>query len=159
MTQPHPPQPGDPEPPQDLLNAVATPAELRELLTADGVNDKVVEQFVAEIGPERVLDRIFALMGTRLVPAKVGDDGGVVQWDVKTAEGKLSYHLVIADGKAEGHRGAADKPRVTLTMSVPNLLRLCAGELNGVTAVMTGKIKISGDMMFAAKMQGWFDYS
>ncbi|WP_067815931.1 SCP2 sterol-binding domain-containing protein [Actinomadura kijaniata] len=159
MSQAHPPEPGDPGSPQDMLNAVGTPGELRQLLNAEGVDDKVIEQFVAGIGVDPVLDRIFGLMGTRLVPGKAGGDGGVVQWEIKTPEDGRTYQLVIADGRAKGRRGAPDKPRVTLRMSLPNLLRLCAGELNGVTAVMTGKIKISGDMMFAAKMQSWFDYS
>ncbi|MGI5162938.1 SCP2 sterol-binding domain-containing protein [Spirillospora sp. CA-253888] len=158
MAQPQPPQP-DGGGPQDMLGAVSTPAELGRLLDAEGVDDAVIEQFAAEIGVTAVLDRIFGLMGTRFVPEKAGGDGGVVQWDIKTPEGRHSYHLVIADGRAEGAPGAADRPKVTLGMSLPNLLRLCAGKLNGVTAVMTGKIKISGDMMFAAKMQGWFDYS
>ncbi|WP_067471384.1 SCP2 sterol-binding domain-containing protein [Actinomadura hibisca] len=158
MAQPQPPQP-DGERPPDMLGAVGTPAELAALLDADGVDDKVIEQFAAEIGVTAVLDRIFGLMGTRFVPEKAGKDGGVVQWNVKAPDGRHAYHLVIADGTAKGASGAADDPRVTLQMSLPNLLRLCAGRLNGVTAVMTGKIKISGDMMFAAKMQGWFDYS
>ncbi|MFC6887109.1 MULTISPECIES: SCP2 sterol-binding domain-containing protein [Actinomadura] len=145
--------------PQDMLNAVGTPEELRELLAADGVDDEVITQFAAEIGVDAVLDRIFGLMGTRFVPEKAGKDGGAVQWNIGTPDGTRTYRLVIADGRAEGGRGAPERAKVVLGMTLPNLLRLCAGELNGVTGVMTGKIKISGDMMFGAKMQGWFDYS
>lgn len=143
---------------QGMLNAVSTPQELRGLLEAQGVDDGVINQFVQEVGVDNVLDRIFALMGTRFLADKAGKDGGVVQWNITTPDGPRTYHIVIADGKAEGGRGAPDKAKVTLGMTLPNLLRLCAGKLNGVTGVMTGKIKISGDMMFGAKMQGWFDY-
>lgn len=144
---------------QTMLNAVGTPNELRQLLEAPGVDDAVITQFVQEVGVDNVLDRIFGLMGTRFMPDKAGKDGGVVRWNIDTPSGQRTYHLTIAGGTAEGGRGAPDKAKVALSMSLPNLLRLCAGKLNGVTGVMTGKIKISGDMMFGAKMQGWFDYS
>lgn len=158
MEQTTPPEMGDAGELKEMLNAVSTPQELRELLEADGVDDNVINQFVQDVGIDNVLDRIFTLMGTRFLPDKAGGDGGVVQWKIDTPAGTRAYHVVIADGKAEGGRGAPDSPKVTLGMTMPNLLRLCAGKLNGVTGVMTGKIKISGDMMFAAKMQGWFDY-
>jgi alkyl sulfatase BDS1-like metallo-beta-lactamase superfamily hydrolase len=144
---------------RQLLEEVSTPAELRELLNADGVDDKVIAEFVQAAGVDDVLDRIFALMAGRLVPEKAGDGTGSVRWNIKTPDGPRSYHLDIAGGRAEAGRGAPEKAKVTLGMSLPSLLRLCTGELNGVTGVMTGKIKVSGDMMFGAKMQGWFDYS
>ncbi|MQY09176.1 SCP2 sterol-binding domain-containing protein [Actinomadura macrotermitis] len=143
----------------DMIGQVGTPDELRALLKAPGVDDGVVEEFAREAGVDAVLDRVFSLMGTRFAPAKAGRGHGAVQWDIATPDGPRTYHLVIADGRAEGGRGAPGRAKVTLGMTLPNLLKLCAGELNGVTAVMTGKIKVSGDMMFAAKMQGWFDYS
>ncbi|MEU5884065.1 SCP2 sterol-binding domain-containing protein [Spirillospora sp. NPDC047279] len=141
-----------------MLHAVGTPGELRQLLEAPGVNDEVIDQFVQAVGVDAVLDRLFGLMGTRFMPDKAGQDGGLVQWNIGTPDGPRHYTLTIGGGQATTARGTADKSKVTLGMSLPNLLRLCAGKLNGVTGVMTGKVKISGDMMFGAKMQGWFDY-
>jgi putative sterol carrier protein len=31
-----------------------------------------------------------------------------------------------------------------------------AGQLDGMQAFMTGKLKLTGDMMFAQSMQAWF---
>ncbi|WP_018656118.1 SCP2 sterol-binding domain-containing protein [Actinomadura flavalba] len=143
----------------DLIGAVGTPEELRALLDSPGVDDALIREFAGAVGTAAILDRIFALIGTRFRPDKAGRGHGTVRWDVTGPDGVHSYHLVIADGRAEGGAGAPVKAKVTLGMTLPDLLRLCAGRLNGVTAVMTGKIKISGDLMFAAKMQGWFDYS
>lgn len=148
----------DPEQLKELLGAISTPDELRQLLDAPGVDDALINEFVSQTGVDATLGRLFGLMGSRFMPDKAGDKTGVVQWNIKTPDGQKSFHVVIGDGKAAGVEGPADAPKTTLTMSLPNLLRLCAGKLNGVTAVMTGKIKISGDMMFAAAMQGWFDY-
>lgn len=158
MGEAQPPGMDNSEQLQGMLNAVGTPQELRALLETPGVDDTVINQFVQEVGVDNVLDRIFELMGTRFLSGKAGKDGGVVQWTITTPDGPRSYQVVIADGQAVGGRGTPDKAKVTLGMTLPNLLRLCAGKLNGVTGVMTGKIKISGDMMFGAKMQGWFDY-
>ena len=41
----------------------------------------------------------------------------------------------------------------TITMSVENLQELVKGELNPMMAVMSGKIKIDGDMGLAMKLQ------
>ena len=47
-------------------------------------------------------------------------------------------------------------PRVTLAFNLPNFLRMVTGELNGMQAFTTGKLKISGDMMFSQKLAAWF---
>jgi putative sterol carrier protein len=148
----------DPEQLKELLGAISTPDELRQLLDAPGVNDELINDFVAQTGVDATLGRLFGLMGSRFMPDKADGKSGTVQWNIVTPDGPKSFHVVIGDGKAEGADGPAAAAKTTLTMSLPNLLRLCAGKLNGVTGVMTGKIKISGDMMFAAAMQSWFDY-
>ena len=41
-------------------------------------------------------------------------------------------------------------------MALPDFLRFLTGQLDGMQAFMTGKLKLSGDMMFAQSMQAWF---
>jgi putative sterol carrier protein len=80
----------------------------------------------------------------------------VIQYDV-TASGKThTFQLKVANGKCEVGRGAGGPARVTLTLALPDFLRLVSGKLNGMQAFMTGKLKLGGDMMFAQTMQGWF---
>lgn len=148
----------DPGQLKDLIDAISTPEELRQLLDTPGVDDKLINEFARDTGVDTVLGRLFSLMGSRFLPDKAVGKMGIVQWDIDTPDGVKSYHVVIEDGTAEGLPGPAEVAKTTLRMSLPNLLKLCAGRLNGVTGVMTGKIKISGDMMFAAAMQSWFDY-
>ena len=90
--------------------------------------------FVTSKGPERLQE-----MGINV--------GGTVH----------SYQLKIAGGKCELVKGAAGPARVTLTLQAPDFLRLVTGTLNGMQAFMTGKLKLTGDMMFAQVMQGWFE--
>jgi len=55
---------------------------------------------------------------------------------------------------AEGSAASAD---VTLTMEDDDFVALMTGELNGMTAFMTGKLQIDGDLMLAQRITGFFD--
>ncbi|HEX2312411.1 MAG TPA: SCP2 sterol-binding domain-containing protein [Thermomonospora sp.] len=141
-----------------VADKISTPGELKRLLEVAGGDEGLINEFIARAGVDVMLDRVFALMGTRFVSDRLGSDSGVVQWDIKTPDGERHYHLTIADGKAEGAKGpAAGNPRLTLAMSAYDLLQLCAGTMGGATGFMTGKIKLRGDMMFGAKLPSVFD--
>lgn len=72
-----------------------------------------------------------------------GDNGG--QW-----------YATIKDGKAEVTKGTAPAPNMTLSMSAQDYVDMIMGKLNGQMAFMSGKLKISGDMGLAMKMQNLF---
>jgi putative sterol carrier protein len=72
-----------------------------------------------------------------------GDDGG--QW-----------HVAIKEGKAEVSKGTAASPNMTLSMTAQDYVDMTMGKLNGQMAFMSGKLKISGDMGLAMKMQSLF---
>ena len=72
-----------------------------------------------------------------------GDNGG--QW-----------YTTIKDGKAEVQKGTASSPNMTLAMSAQDYVDMIMGKLNGQMAFMSGKLKISGDMGLAMKMQSLF---
>jgi putative sterol carrier protein len=73
----------------------------------------------------------------------------------RSFDGSLTFdcgsdgRIVIADGAASTEDRDTD---CTLTLSSANLGKLLAGKLNPMTAVMMGKIKISGDMGVAMKL-------
>ena len=71
-------------------------------------------------------------------------------------EGTHSYQLQVADGTCTAVQGNGEPARVTLGMTLPDFLRFLTGQLDGMQAFMTGKLKLSGDMMFAQSMQAWF---
>lgn len=45
---------------------------------------------------------------------------------------------------------------MTIGLSVPDFLRLVAGDLDATQAFMAGKLKIKGDMMFATQVPQMF---
>lgn len=68
-------------------------------------------------------------------------------------------YLVIDNGRCSAHEGVAPSHDLALTMTDENLMAMLTGELNGITAFMSGKLKVEGDMMLAQRMQTLFDTS
>ena len=130
----------------------------REELAAliEGKSDDEINASVAERGTEKVLGQIFEYMAGRFQPERAGNQSAVIGWDITSPEGTHSYQLRVADGTCTAVPGNAEAARVTLGMALPDFLRFLTGKLDGMQAFMTGKLKLSGDMMFAQSMQAWF---
>ena len=129
-------------------------AELATLI--EGRSDEEITRGVEERGVESVLDGVFQGMADAFLPDKAAGQSAIVQYDVTVAGQPHTYQLKIGGGRCEIVKGRADTPRVTLTLALPDFLRVVAGKLPPVQAFMTGKLKLSGDMMIATAMQGWF---
>lgn len=67
--------------------------------------------------------------------------------------------VVIKNGQCSVSDGAASAADLTITMEDDDLVALLKGELNGMTAFMTGKLQIEGDLMLAQRMTSFFDAS
>ena len=129
-------------------------AELAALI--EGRSDEEITRGVEERGVESVLDGVFQGMADAFLPDKAAGQSAIVQYDVTVAGQPHTYQLKIGGGRCEIVKGRADTPRVTLTLALPDFLRVVAGKLPPVQAFMSGKLKLSGDMMIATAMQGWF---
>ena len=66
-------------------------------------------------------------------------------------------YLKVSDGSCTVHEGTADAPDVSLTVSDANLIALLTGKLSGITAYMTGKLQLDGDLMLAKEISSFFD--
>jgi len=67
----------------------------------------------------------------------------------------LDGQAIYIDGSGDSNKVSAEDKEAdcTITTSIETLQKLQAGELNPMMAVMGGKIKISGDMGLAMKLQ------
>lgn len=131
----------------------------REELAAmiEGKSDDEITAGVAERGTDQVLGQIFDHMANQAFrPDRAGTQSAVVGWDITAPDGTHSYQLKVADGTCTVVAGNPEPARVTLGMALPDFLRFVTGKLDGMQAFMTGKLKLSGDMMFAQSMQAWF---
>lgn len=68
-------------------------------------------------------------------------------------------HVIIKDGVCSFGDGKVDNADLGITMADEDLVALFKGELNGMTAFMTGKLQIDGDLMLAQRMGTFFDAS
>jgi putative sterol carrier protein len=66
-------------------------------------------------------------------------------------------NVVIKNGSCTVHEGTAGNADLTITMEDDDLVALMKGELNGMTAFMTGKLQVDGDLMLAQRMGDFFD--
>jgi putative sterol carrier protein len=109
------------------------------------------------MGAESALEKVFDGMTKAFLPDKARGQAAVIQWDIKTPKDTVSYQITVEDGKCAFVKGAPGKARVTLTAALPDFLRVITGQLAGQQAFFTGKLKLSGDMMFAMTQENWFD--
>jgi putative sterol carrier protein len=66
------------------------------------------------------------------------------------------YGVRIAGGEVTTGRDLDIEPRTTIVTDGADFLRLVTGNLNPVMAFMTGKLKLKGDLGFAAQLPGLF---
>ncbi len=66
-------------------------------------------------------------------------------------------YVSITGGNCVSHDGVAEAPDLSLTMADDFLEPLLRGEVNGMAALMTGKLKFSGDMALAQRIATLFD--
>jgi putative sterol carrier protein len=81
-------------------------------------------------------------------------EGGdcVIQFNVSQP-----HTLTIKGGAASVAAGTTENADLGITMEDDDLVALMKGELNGMTAFMTGKLQLEGDLMLAQKLTSFFD--
>ena len=65
--------------------------------------------------------------------------------------------VLVEGGSCSFVKGTPGKAKVTLAAALPDFLRVITGQLAGQQAFFSGKLKLSGDMMFAMTQENWFD--
>lgn len=68
-------------------------------------------------------------------------------------DGDKFYQVAVENDVATFYENPEKTPDCTIQISSENLMKLIKGELNAPMAVMTGKIKIKGDISLAMKLQ------
>src|SRR6184192_353405 len=96
---------------------------------------------------------IFDQMSANLNPDAAKGMNATIQFNLSGDTGG-QWYVAIKDGKADVSKGTAPSPNMTL--SAQDYVDMIMGKLNGQMAFMSGKLKISGDMGLAMKMQSLF---
>jgi putative sterol carrier protein len=81
----------------------------------------------------------------------------VFQFDISGENGG-NWNVIIKDGTCQVNQGKHSGPTVTLTMSEETWLAMVNKQLNGMQAFMSGKLKVSGDIMLAQRIPDLFSF-
>jgi putative sterol carrier protein len=108
-------------------------------------------------GPGALAETIFTAMPDFFRPDKAKGANADFQYHVKTSDGVRDWVIGVHDGVCESRPGTIENPRVTMTVGLPEFLRMLTGQMNGMQAFLTGKVRLSGDIFSATKFETWFD--
>lgn len=67
-----------------------------------------------------------------------------------------SHYLIIKDGSLAVEKGQHDSPSVSLSMSTMTLKGVMNGEINGMNALMSGSLQVTGNPMLATRLKSLF---
>jgi putative sterol carrier protein len=94
----------------------------------------------------------FATLESRVDESKTAGMNNSFLFDI---EGAGKWKVDVRDGKVSVTEGGDDAD-ATITTSQETFERITAGEQNPTSAYMTGKLKVTGDMGAAMKLQKLF---
>lgn len=104
---------------------------------------------------EITVQKLMELMPKAFLPEKATGVNTVVQYHLTGAEGG-DWVIKIADGKCEVTPGVEANPAMTLTADAQDYKDIITGKANAMTAFMTGKLKLAGDLNLAMKLTSFF---
>jgi hypothetical protein len=110
-----------------------------------------------EGGIDAFLDRLFAAMEGSFLPEKAGARQATVVYDIATPEGTKQWSMRVADGRCQIEPGPMEGSTAALSSSLADFLGLITGKVNPMTVLMTGKVKVKGDLFLLREAERWFE--
>jgi putative sterol carrier protein len=86
-----------------------------------------------------------------------GSQAAKIQQVVNGPDEEVKYYFDLKDGQLDIALGEVDSPDATITQDYDTAAALSKNELTGTAAYMSGKLKVSGDLMKLMAMQGVFN--
>jgi putative sterol carrier protein len=98
---------------------------------------------------------LFISMPEKFDSAVAGDMTKTIQWNITGDEASV-WAFQIVNGVGKLIPGGVEKPDTTFTTSGKNWIAIAEGRMDSMKAFMTGKLKVTGDMMLAMKVPQFF---
>ena len=86
-----------------------------------------------------------------------GSQNATIQQVVNAPDGEKKYWFKLQGGQADMGLGDVEAPDATITQDYDTAVALSKSELTGTAAYMSGKLKVSGDLMKLMALQGAFN--
>ncbi len=128
----------------------------RENLPVNAVGKVAKRTLTRQLEEEKTADPVpvahfFEGMPARLIPEKARDVDATVSYNI-TGKGGGKWTVTIRDGRMTVTEGILKNPRVYVVARDADYHDIVTGKLDGVTAVVTGKLHIEGDVGFMAEL-------
>jgi putative sterol carrier protein len=98
---------------------------------------------------------LFETMPDRFNSAAAAGLTKTIQWNITGGEAGV-WAFQIVNGVGQLIPGGVEKPDTTFTISGKDWLAIAQGKTDPMKAFMTGKLKVTGDMMLAMKVPQFF---
>jgi putative sterol carrier protein len=106
-----------------------------------------------------ILAEIFGRMADHIRAERAADVDAVIHFKIlDRPDGAYDlYELVVRDGACAASAGARHDPRITLSVRPVDFLKLVAGHADGMRLFVAGRLRVKGDLLFAATAMRLFD--
>ncbi len=94
-------------------------------------------------------------MPQHFVPDAAAGLDATFQFDISGDE-TGQWHLVVKDQQCRIVEGSHDSPNVTFSMASNDFIEMMTGKLSGQAAFFSGKLRVSGDLMLAQRLESLF---
>ena len=95
-----------------------------------------------------------ALLGNDQIKSAAGSMSAKIQQVITGSDGETRYWFTMDGGQVDLGMGDVDNPDATITQDYDTAAALSKGELTGTAAYMSGKLRVSGDLMKLMQLQG-----
>jgi alkanesulfonate monooxygenase SsuD/methylene tetrahydromethanopterin reductase-like flavin-dependent oxidoreductase (luciferase family) len=140
---------------RDLARASArTQAQSGIRRTVSHASDRRLEQLFGPYGAQRA---VFALMTSRFSADLADGFSGAIGYSLGVADGsRRDWTIDIAAGQAKARQAKTADPAVTISLSLPDFIRLMTGVRTAFELIGDGKLTIEGDLGVASRLGEWF---
>ncbi|HEX3782793.1 MAG TPA: SCP2 sterol-binding domain-containing protein [Pseudonocardiaceae bacterium] len=128
-------------------------------LIARASDEQIAEVASSPKAREMVLGEVFRRMSQHLRADKLATGNGVVRWRIACGAGAdyQRFQTVFENGNCVNGTTIDRDPKVTLTLSIADFLRLVASCVGFPRLVATRRLKFKGDIRYAIRLSGMFD--
>lgn len=106
---------------------------------------------------EVLLEEIFRRMPEQFDPERGAGVEAVIEWQITRPDGEPDrWQVAIRDGACTATRDGSAEPDVSMRVGPVDFVKLITGADAGPKMFVFGRLRIRGNLMLAARMQGWF---
>ncbi|MFC6094305.1 SCP2 sterol-binding domain-containing protein [Saccharothrix lopnurensis] len=105
----------------------------------------------------RVLDEVFRRMEAHFRGDRAGATRAVVHFHLTGGSSEDLYEVIIENAACVINKSATRDPRASVTLGPVEFLKLATGNASAPVLFMTGKLKVKGDLGFAAGFMSLFN--